>query len=61
MGYVRICDLCGKPLHETGIVLKFKVKKRWYAPRGDTGWETIECHNACVEKLYEAVKQEAEG
>ena len=52
MEYIRVCDLCGKPLHEIGR--KFKIKERWYAWPCDSGWSKIECHTECVKKLYEA-------
>lgn len=58
MGYVRVCDLCGKRLDETGTELKYKVKRRWHLGP-DSGWSKIECHDECVTKLYKAVKLEA--
>ena len=57
MGYIRVCDLCGKPLHETGTELKYRVKRRWYS-FWESGWVTIECHDACVEKLFKTAKME---
>ena len=56
MGYVRVCDLCGKPLHEVGKT--YKIKKRWYSWPADSGWETIEAHDECVRKLLNAVSEE---
>lgn len=61
MGYIRVCDLCGKPLHEVGR--EYKIKKRWYAWPADSGWETIDAHDECVKRLLNSLddQREAEG
>ena len=58
MGYIRVCDLCGKPLEEVGR--EYKIKKRWYGWSCDSGWDTIEAHDACVERLLNAVNDQRE-
>ena len=53
MGYIRVCDLCGKPLYEVGR--EFKIKEQWHAWPGDSGWTNITCHDDCVKKLLSGV------
>lgn len=53
MAYIRVCDLCGKPLRETGREFKIKEQKySWY----EHWWEKIVCHDECVRRLMEAKK-----
>ena len=59
MGYVRVCDLCGKPLQEIGR--EYKIKKRWYSWPADSGWETIDAHDECVKKLLNARDDQREA
>ena len=53
MGYIRVCDLCGKPLPEPGK--EYKIKKRWHSWPDDSGWTTIEAHDECVKILFNSV------
>lgn len=53
MAYIRICDLCGKPLNEIGR--EYKVKKRWYSGP-DSGWATLECHDECAQLFWEQLR-----
>ena len=59
MGYIRVCDLCGKPLQEVGR--EYKIKKRWYGWPADSGWETIDAHDECVKKLLNALDDQREA
>ena len=56
MGYVRVCDLCGKPMSEPGQ--KYRIKKRW-----DSWWEscwiTIEAHDECADRLLSGKSRSA--
>lgn len=52
MGYIRVCDLCGKQLY--GNDQEYKIKRRWDSGP-DSGWEKIECHDDCVKKLLSCV------
>ncbi len=51
MGYIRVCDLCGKPLHEEGR--EYRIRRRWCLWY-EYGWETIDAHDECVRKLLDA-------
>lgn len=53
MGYIRVCDLCGKPLQEIGR--EFKIKEQWYS-FPDSGWAKIDCHDECIKKLLSGVE-----
>lgn len=53
MGYIRVCDLCGRPLQEAGQ--EYKVKKRWYSWPDDSGWKEIEVHDKCIRKLLDSL------
>lgn len=57
MGYIRVCDLCGKPLQEVGR--EYRIKRRWYSWH-ENGWEPIEAHDECVRKLLNAKADPAE-
>ena len=48
MGYVRVCDLCGKPMSEPGK--KYRIKEQWVSWY-ESGWRTVEAHDECVDRL----------
>ena len=55
MGYIKICDLCGKPIQgEPQKHYRRKIKQRWTS-WWESGWETIDVHEECVKKLFDAV------
>ena len=59
MGYIKVCDLCGKPMQEAGKT--YRIKERWCLWH-ESGWTTIEAHDECVKRLLNALddKREAE-
>ncbi len=58
MAYIRVCDLCGKPLQSTGK--KYRIKKLWVSWY-ESGWVTIEAHDECIEKLLNALDDQREA
>ena len=57
MGYIRVCDLCGKPIRETGKT--YRIKERWHL--WYSGWTTIEAHDECVKRLLNALDDQREA
>ena len=51
MGYIRVCDLCGRPMAEPGK--KYRIKKQWTS-WWESGWTTIEAHDECVDRVLNA-------
>lgn len=51
---IACCDLCGKPINETGR--HFKVKERKFSWH-ESWWEYIDVHDDCVKELLKAIKQ----
>ena len=50
---VVVCDLCGKRIAGFDHLKRFKIKE--YKPdRYYGGWEKIDAHESCIEKLFEA-------
>jgi hypothetical protein len=58
MGYIKVCDLCGKPMREVGKT--YRIKERWYSWY-ESGWTTIEAHDECVKRLLNALDDEREA
>lgn len=58
MGYIRVCDLCGKPMCEPGKT--YRIKERWVSWY-ESGWATIEAHDECVERLLNALDDKREA
>lgn len=58
MAYVRVCDLCGKPLQSIGK--KYRIKERWVS-WWESGWITIDAHDECVKKLLNALDDQREA
>lgn len=57
MSYVRVCDLCGKPL--LSDCKEYKIKERWFSWH-ESGWMTIEAHGECIKKLLNALDDKQE-
>lgn len=53
MGYIKVCDLCGKPMRETGK--KYRINS-WY----ESGWTKIDAHDECVKRLLNALDDKRE-
>lgn len=58
MSYIRVCDLCGKPMSEIGKT--YRIKERWYSFH-ENGWTTIEAHDECVKRLLNALDDQREA
>jgi hypothetical protein len=54
MGYIKVCDLCGKPMREAGKT--YRIKERWTSWY-ESGWTTIEAHDECVKRLLNALAE----
>ena len=56
--YEDICDLCGHALagkpHR-----RYKIKREWYL-RCEHGWERIDAHDECVQRLLNASRRTSE-
>lgn len=63
MSYIRVCDLCGKPLPLDDGGRKFKIKEHWTGFLGSS-WITVEVHDECLRRLFDALddkREEEEG
>ena len=50
---VVVCDLCGKCITDVDGSKRFKIKE-YKSDRYCGGWEKIDAHESCIEKLFEA-------
>ena len=55
---IIICDLCGQPITSLNDEEEYKFKKRWSLWH-EHGWERIDLHQSCREKLFKAIEEQA--
>jgi len=59
---IKICDLCGKPLDDRCRMFKVKELRRFRTETGIfSGWQTIDIHTDCLEKLLSTVADSKKG
>lgn len=57
MAYVQVCDLCGKPMLTPQK--NYKIKERWHLWH-ESGWATLDVHEECAKKLFDAACNKTE-
>lgn len=50
------CDICHQEMYGEAWVAKYKLRKRWWAPPDDSGWEKVTAHQKCIDELCEMIE-----